>query len=258
MCGGKIFEIEIADARNWKKCVDALVNLVKEGAFEIDKEGIKLRAIDPSQIAMVIFSMDKSEFSKFNVDQKTRVGMNMESLAKTLGRIRGKEKMLMKFDGKGRLNVVFSGDKNKRSFSLPTIEVAPGPSKDLQIDYTATVKMKSGIFKEILKDASLVSPHVLLVADENKFRVEANGDNGDVQLDYDKGDVTVEIKRTTSAVFSQEYLDDIVRGCDDDGELILNLGAPNADDKRPKPLRVQYSFGNATFTYYLAPRIEND
>jgi proliferating cell nuclear antigen len=258
LSGGRIFEIEIADARVWKKCVDALVNLVKEGAFEIDKEGITLRAIDPSQIAMVIFSMGKNEFSKYQVDQKTRLGVNMETLAKTIGRVRGKEKMSMKFDGKGRLNITFSGDKNKRSFNIPTIDVAPGPSKDLQIDYTATIKIKGGVFKDILKDAALVSPHVLLVADENKFRVEAEGDGGDVQLDYDQGEVDVHIKRTTSAVFSQEYLDDIAKGCDDDAELTLDLGAPNADDKRPKPLRVQYAFGNASFTYYLAPRIETD
>jgi len=207
---------------------------------------------------MVIFSMDKNEFSKYQVDQKTRLGINMENLARTLGRIRGKEKMLMKFDGKGRLHVLFSGDKNKRSFSLPTIDVAPGPSKDLQIDYTATIKIKGGTFKEILKDVALVSPHVLLVADENRFRVEANGDGGEVQIDYDKGEVQVELKRTTSAVFSQEYLDDIVKGCDDDTEVTINLGAPSPSDKRPKPLRVQYAFGNASFTYYLAPRIETD
>ncbi|MFH1470714.1 MAG: DNA polymerase sliding clamp, partial [Candidatus Micrarchaeota archaeon] len=48
-----MFEIQIDDARVWKNCIDAIVNLIEEGTLEIDTDGIRLRAMDPSQIAMV-------------------------------------------------------------------------------------------------------------------------------------------------------------------------------------------------------------
>lgn len=250
-------EVRIEDTKNWKKCIDALVNLVKEGALEFDTDGLKLQAMDPSQIAMVNFKMGKEEFSKYDVDSKQKVGINLENLSKILSRVRGKEKLTMKLNN-GRFEMIFDGDKSKRSFRIPLIDAVPGPSKDLKIDYTATVKMKGGLFKEILKDVALVSPHVLLVADAGRFRVEANGDGGDLEMEYQQGEAELDVKRTTSAIFSQEYLDDIVRGCEDDGELMINLGAPTPEDRRPKPLCVKYSIGNAKLTYYLAPRIETD
>jgi len=255
--GDCIFEIILDDAKVWKKCVDAIVNLVKEGAFEVDKDGVKLMAMDPSQISMLVFTMPKSAFSKYEVGEKAKIGLNMESFSKVMGRMRTKEKMILKYDGKGKLDAGFVAEKNKREFKLPLIDVAPGPSKALQIDYTATVKMKGTVMKELLKDAALVSPHVLLVADEGRFKVEATGDSADVDLEC-QGDVEVQLKKTTSAVFSREYLDDITRGCDDDGELTLHLGAPTQTDPRPKPMKVEYKLGDAAFTYFLAPRIETD
>jgi proliferating cell nuclear antigen len=254
-----MFEICVNDAKKWKQCIDAIMNLVKEGAFEIDEHGIKLRAMDPSQIAMIIFTMNKDSFSKFDVKEKTKLGINIETFSKFLSRVSSKEKMILKQDG-GMLNINLEGEKTKRNFKLPLIDVASGPAKELKIDYTSKIKIKGGAFKETMKDAALVSPHVLLMADDNKFKIEATGEGGEVIDEYSKGDelLDVTVKRTTSAVFSREYLDDIIAGCADDEELIINLGAPTAEDPRPKPLCVEYKIGDANLTFYLAPRIETE
>lgn len=254
-----MFEICVDDVRKWKQSIDAIMNLVKEGGFEIDDNGIRLRAMDPSQIAMVIFTMKKDNFSKFEAKEKTKMGVNIETFSKFLSRVSAKEKMTLKQDG-GMLNIVLEGGKTRRSFKLPLIDVASGPAKELKIDYTAKIRIKGGAFKETMKDAALVSPHVLLVADDGKFRIEATGEGGEIIDEYSKGDELIEItsKKTTSAVFSQEYLDDIIAGCDDDGEISINLGAPTAEDPRPKPLCVEYKIGNAELVFYLAPRIETE
>lgn len=255
-----MFEVVIEDVRSWKKCVDAIMNLVKEGSFEFDSDGVRLKAMDPSQIAMILFSMGKDAFPKYEIDAKTRMGVNIENLSKIIGRARAGDKMVMKMDS-GRLDVSFIGNGSRREFKIPIIEVPAGPAKELKINYSATVKMKGGVFKEMLHDAMIVGPHVLLAADVDNFKVEASGDTGDVNSEYKTGgkeEIQLEVQRTTSAVFSQEYLDDIIRGCDNDEDVILNLGAPTPEDPRPKPLCVQYRLGNGAFTYYLAPRIETD
>lgn len=255
-----MFEIVIDDVKAWKKCIDAIMNLVKEGSFELDAEGIKLKAMDPSQIAMILFSMGKDSFQKYEVGAKTKMGINVENFSKVLGRARAGDKMTMKMDS-GRLDISFVGNGSRRDFKMPIIDVPAGPAKELKINYTAIIKMKGGVLKEILHDAMIIGPHVLLAADEDKFKVEASGDTGDVSMVYEKGgseEIDVSTQRTTSAVFSQEYLDDIVKGCDSEEEVTLNLGAPTPEDPRPKPLCVQYKLGNGEFCYYLAPRIETD
>jgi len=39
-----VFELKIDDARYWKSCVDAIGSLIDEGAFNISKEGVSLKA----------------------------------------------------------------------------------------------------------------------------------------------------------------------------------------------------------------------
>jgi proliferating cell nuclear antigen len=255
-----MFEITVEDIKSWKKCVDAILNLVKEGSFEFDNEGIKLKAMDPSQIAMVLFSMNKNAFSKYEIDAKTKVGINIENFSKILSRARAGDKMVMRMDG-GRFNVSFIGNNSRREFRIPTIDVPSGPAKELKINYSAIVKMKGGTLKEMLHDAMIVGPHVLLAADVDSFKVEASSDMGDVSSEYKRGsdsEINLDVNRTTSAIFSQEYLNDIILGCDNEEEIILNLGAPTPEDPRPKPLCVKYNIGAGEFCYYLAPRIESD
>jgi DNA polymerase III sliding clamp (beta) subunit (PCNA family) len=58
-----MFKFSIDDARRFKDATDAIVNLIDEGQLEVGKEGLFLRAMDPSQIAMLVFSMPASTFS---------------------------------------------------------------------------------------------------------------------------------------------------------------------------------------------------
>jgi len=237
--------------------MDAIVNLIKEGSFEFDKDGVKLIAMDPSQISMLVFNLPSSAFSKYDISEKAKLGINVEEFSKIMGRMRAKERMILKYDGSNKLDVIFIAEKNRRSFKIPIIDVTPGPSKALQIEYNTYVKMKGGVFKDILKDVALISPHVLLVADVNRFKVEATGDNSGVEIDY-QGDVEVKSDSVVHGLFSRDYLDDIIKGADDDGEVTIYLGAPTQTDRRPKPLKVEYMVGPASFTYFLAPRIETD
>ena len=237
--------------------MDAIVNLIKEGSFEFDTDGVKLIAMDPSQISMLVFNLPSSAFSKYEISEKAKLGINVEEFSKIMGRMRAKEKMILKYDGSNKLDVTFIAEKNRRSFKIPIIDVTPGPSKALQIEYNTYVKMKSALFKDILKDVALISPHVLLVADVNRFKVEATGDNSGVEIDY-QGDVEVKSDTVVHGLFSRDYLDDITKGAEDDGDITIYLGAPGQTDRRPQPLKVEYKVGPASFVYFLAPRIETD
>ena len=51
-----MFELSLDSAKTFKDCIDAIATLIDEGHFEIGADGMKLRAMDPSQVAMVDFS----------------------------------------------------------------------------------------------------------------------------------------------------------------------------------------------------------
>jgi proliferating cell nuclear antigen len=246
-------ELVLEDAKFFKSCMDAIVNLVDEGSFEVSKSGLHLRTMDPSQIAMVDFTMAGDAFKKLSVDGPATLGINLIDLSKILSRARPSEKLSLVLDEKeaNKLSLEFLG-ANKRTFKLPLLDLAVSSPKEPKIPFDAHVKMRGGAFKELLKDASLLSSHVSLEITSDKLFLEAHGDSGDLKAETEKGSSDiVELKSGAKAraMFPFEYLDDMTRACPDDETLSIEL-------KSDAPLRLAYSIGGAKLAYYLAPRVE--
>src|SRR5689334_21878258 len=108
-----MFELKIDNAKYWRDCVEAIVNLVDEGSFNITNEGIKLKAMDPSGISMVSFFMPSKSFGKFTVDKDASVGLNLDNLSKVLSRTRDNEALSIK-ENEGKLSLEFIGANSRR------------------------------------------------------------------------------------------------------------------------------------------------
>ncbi len=246
-----MFEITVDDAKFWKNCIDAIANLVDEGTFEVKDDGIHLKAMDPSQIAMVVFTVPKSSFSAYSIKADGKVSLNIDSLAKILARARGSEKLSMRAE-ENKLELEFFNENNKRSFKVPLIDIPAGHQKEPKIEHDAKVVLKAGAFKEILRDAALLSSHLTIEVNKDNFVVDVHGDSADLFSENAKAGETVqelEAKQKARATFPLQYLEDMSKACPDDGALTLHL-------KTNAPLKIEYSIADAKLTYYLAPRIE--
>jgi len=239
-----MFEVSVEDAKFWKNCIDAIVNLIDEGVLEAKADGIALRAMDPSQIAMVSFFVPRKSFVDYKTEGTEKIGLNFDNLSKFLARAREKEKLTMVLED-NKLGMEFSGE-GKRSFKIPLLDLSTGPQKEPKIEYDATVKVNAGQFKEILRDATLVSSHLTLEVSEAGFFIDAKGDSADLN---EKAAAELAVKKPARATFPLQFLDDIARACPNDAQITLHL-------KTNAPVKVEYAIGDAALTYYLAPRIE--
>ncbi len=245
-------ELVVEDAKFFKSCIDAIVNLVDEGTFEISGDGMKLRTMDPSQIAMIDFVLPKDAFAKLETDGKTSLCVNLVDLSKILARTRGEESLSIKLDEReSRLLLEFKGE-SKRHFKLPLLETSASLPREPKIAFDAVAKLKGGAFKAMLHDAGLLSSHVILQADDEEFVVEAHGDSGDLRIETMKGSnslADLKVSAKARAMFPFEYLDDITRACPEDATVEVYL-------KSEAPVKAVYEIGKAKLAYYLAPRIE--
>ncbi len=248
-----MFRIEIEDLKGFRNAIEALKNLIDEGKFTINEEGLKLHALDPSQIAMVIFKMPYSAFSSFSVDGTQSVGLNLENFSKILAR--GKGNKLVLYDDANKLVVEFIGNKSKKSFKLPMIDVGPGIEREPSVEHDAEVVMKAGLLKDAVKDISLVGSHITFEVRGDSLKVMASGDNAEAELEFepgeDEGVHSINATSTARATFPVSYLEDIVKGAEDASELKIYL-------KTNAPIKVVYDVSDANFVYYLAPRIDLD
>ncbi|MDO8339439.1 MAG: proliferating cell nuclear antigen (pcna) [Candidatus Burarchaeum sp.] len=247
------FEIGVDDVKFLRGCMDAIVNLVEEGALEIGADAISVKAMDPSQIAMVVFSAPKDAFSNYKVSGTTKLGVNFADLSKILGRARAKDKLVIT-QQENKLVLEFAGAGAKRHFSLPLLESSAAVQREPRVEHDASVKMRGSEFKEMLRDVALVSSHLTLHAKGKEFSMNAKGDSAEmdsVSEKGEKGDFEVSAKGEARATFPLQYLDDITKACPDDSQLMLSL-------RTNAPLKLSYGIGKASVIYYLAPRIESE
>ncbi len=243
-----MFDIKIEDARYWKNCVESIVNLVDEGSFNISKEGISLKAMDPSGISMISFFMPSKVFSKFDVEKQASIGLNLENLAKILSSSRNNEQLVMK-DSNNKLMIEFIGENSRRRYRLPMIDVKKEAEKEPKIEFESQIEVKSDPFKEVLKDATSLSSYVGFKAEKDAFKIIAKGDAGELEEEHAGNTDFIKklsVSKAATAMFNLEYLDRIVRACPSGNTIQLSL-------KSEEPIRVDYKIGEATVAYYLAP-----
>jgi len=247
-----MFDIKIDDARYWKNCVDSIVNIVDEGAFSIAKEGISLRAMDPSAISMISFFIPNKAFSKYDVEKQATVGLNLGNLSKILASARAGEQLLMK-DSANKFHLEFIGEHSRRRYRLPMLDVSREVGNEPKVEFESHVEVKSDSFREILNDANLISTIVGFKAEKESFMIMAKGDAGELEEEHmNAKDIVkkMEITKASSASFNLEYLERIVKACPSNSSVELAL-------KTDEPIRVNYKIGDATVTYYLAPYMES-
>ncbi len=248
-----MFSFLVENAKDWKVAIDAIVNLIDEGQFEITPEGIYLRAMDPSQIAMVSFTMPKAAFVQFDAKASSKVGLNFTNLSKILARTRDGEQLGITAED-NKVALKFSSNGKKRTFKVPMIDLAGGASREPNIAHDAIVKIVAGDLKDLLKDAALVSSHVTLEANQGGFFVDVKGDSSELKAESEKtpeSTIQIEVKAPSRATFPLKYLEDITKACPDAAVLTINL-------KSNAPVKIEYEVAQAKVVYYLAPRIDTD
>ncbi|MDE1856398.1 MAG: proliferating cell nuclear antigen (pcna) [Candidatus Micrarchaeota archaeon] len=247
-----MFELKIDNAKYWRDCVEAIVNLVDEGSFNISKDGITLKAMDPSGISMVSFNMPAKAFGKFTVEKNAVIGLNLDNLSKVLSRTRDNEALLMK-ESEGKITLEFVGPSAKRRYKLPLIDVRKNVEKEPNVDFDVSVEVLGEPLKDIIKDASLISTYISFRAAKDQMMISARGDSGELEESHEvDGNVVKKLsaKANADAVFNLEYLENMIKSCPMGNQINVWL-------KSNEPLKLSYNIGDAQITYFLAPYMES-
>lgn len=240
------------DASSIKASIEGITSIVEEGIFEINKQGLYLKAIDPSLISMVLFSMPRECFSDFNIPEERKIGLNIIQLSEVLGRGNKDEKVEFEINN-AQLTIRFLKEKKKRTFQIPILDIEEGVQKEPLIEYKSFVKINATGFKEILKDVKLISSHVKFSITPASFLAEVAGERGSMRAEFGKESKEIlELKSEDNAVstYPLQYLEDITKASPGSEPLCIFI-------KTDKPLKLEYKIGGAEVRYYLAPRTES-
>lgn len=244
------------NTRDFKKVINATSNLVDEICFEVDENGIKASAMDPSHVALVSMEMPKDVFEEYEGDIQD-IGIDLEALKKIIARGRGDEKLILDLDvEKNKLNITFKSNVT-RKFSIALYDVSSSNLKVPDIEYPNSVSIKAGAFVEALKDAELVNDHITLKIDENKFVIYSKGDLNqsetvfDNSIDDDESALAdFNMGEASRSTFNLAYLKDLTKSTAAEDLLKIYLGSD-------MPVKIEYEVSGSKLVFLLAPRIES-
>jgi proliferating cell nuclear antigen len=249
-----LFDVKMTDAKFLKDMMGAISILIDEATFNLTSDGIKLRAMDPSRVAMVDFEWPKTVFDEYKCSETTKMCINISEMLKLLKRTGKDESVELTLDEKtGRLKIIIKG-KYTRTFNMPTLEAMEEEVPTPKVAFNVKAKTTTEGLREAIEDASLVSDHVKIEADNEKIVMNATGDLMGATIELKKGSdalLDLETKEPSKATFSLSYLSEIVKAAvttSDVASLEFSTDMPiKLDFKQPK---------EGKLTYYLAPRIE--
>jgi len=248
-----LFKATVGDARVWRNMLAAISTLIEEADVSATPDGIKLRSMDPSHVAMVDFEWNKSAFQEYTCLQPTKIRLNVTDIVKKL-RGAGQEPLEMAYDETTRkLNMVLKG-KWKTTFTLPTLDPGDEEVPTPKIAFNTKIKMISSSFKDIIDQIQTVSDNVKFETTAEKFTAEAITELSGAKIELEKGSdvlLELEVKEPCKATFNLNYLTEISKAGSSAAELVTLEFSTNM------PVKLEYEMPQqGKLLYYLAPRIE--
>jgi len=230
--------------------------LVDEATFKLDPEGMKLRAMDPSRVAMVDFEWPKTVFEEYMCTEPTKMCINISELLKLLKRAGKDEVVELSLDEKtSRLQLKITG-KYARNFTMPTLEASEEEVPTPKLTFNVKAKTTTQGLSQAIEDAQLVSDHVRIEADAEKIVFNAAGDLMGATITLPKGSDTLldlEIKEPAKSTFSLSYLSEIIKTASATSDIAT------MEFSTDMPIKIDFQqTKEGKLTFYLAPRIETE
>ena len=251
-----MFRLKMASAKEFRNVLAAIGTLIDEGTFLIDAEGVKLRAMDPSRIAMVDFMWGRSVFDEFEAPEEgTKICVNVDELEKLLKKATKGESVELSLDpSTGRLKLVIRG-RYVKSFTVPRLEVpeeeVPG---ELKIPFDVRITLDSDELKRAITDVSLVGDFVRFSADGEKLTLTAESDVSSATVEFPRtceAVIDFEVKEASTATFDTGMLQKMVKAGSALADVVTLEFATN------KPIKLDFRLPyEGKLIFYLAPRVE--
>ena len=247
-------KLTLAEPKYLKDSISIISDLVNEARFKINKDAIELVAMDPANVAMVIFKLFSSSFTEYDVDKEVEIGINLSNLKQILRRASPNDMLTLELDSENKLKIALKG-VSSRTFSLPIIELEEKEQKIPDLKFPITITTSPGILNEAVEDADIVADSVSFVGQKDKFSIQAEGDLSQAKIDIKESDstkITAENQDSVKAKYSIEYLKKMVNS----GKLSEELKIQFSKDY---PLKLEYkTVDKVMLSFILAPRVEND
>ncbi|MFB6245281.1 MAG: proliferating cell nuclear antigen (pcna) [Candidatus Nanohaloarchaea archaeon] len=250
-----MFKAELEEVGLIKDSMKTISDLISEGLFQLKDDGIHLIAADPAMVGLVDFQLEKEVFEDYELDEETKVGLNLENFYSILRRANSDDTITFELDeDESKFHITMEG-MSTRNFSLPILNLSEDdiPSTD-QLDFSVEAELETSVLEGAIKDAMVVSDSVTISADSDTINIVSEGDQSNVDFEISgDSDGVIELEGSEAkSMFSLDYLNKMIGAKSLSDTVTLKLG-------EDFPMRLEFVVPDkADLSFVLAPRIEED
>jgi len=245
----------LAEPKLLKDSIGIISDLVSDVKIKFDPDKLEIVAMDPANVAMIIFKLLSSSFVEYDVGDGESIAVNLDSLKQILGRAKPSDSIIFEVDEeKNRLKIQFKGE-NTKNFSLALLETQERDQKVPGLDFPGFIELNTSIFNDVIDDMDIISDSIILSLEDNGLVIESVGNTSDAKAHIkplEEGRIKINSRDIIKSKYSIEYLKKIAKG----GKLANLVSLEFGNDY---PLKVDYKIKDKLqLTTILAPRVSND
>ncbi len=247
-------KLVLAEPKYFKDSISIISDLVSEAKFKVTTDGLELVAMDPANVAMVIFKLLSSSFTECKVKGKEELAVNLNNLKQILRRSKNDDVVTLETTEDSKLTIEFKSNTT-RSFSIPTLELEDKEQKVPELTFPLSVVMDSGILSDSIDDVSVVSESVTFLGEKKTLSIKAEGDLSKAFIEINADENTV-IKATGDAKYKAKYSLEYLKKMTAAGKMADQVTLQFNNDY---PLKLEYKVTDRLLmSFILAPRVDND
>lgn len=233
------------------KIVETLAVVVEDARFDFGEDGLHVRVVDPSHVAMIKLDIDAAAFDTWEVDE-TKLGLEMRKLKELVSLGSAGDLVEMAYNTDSGVLTINLGkiDRNIRPLDNSTLTPPQVPSLDLP----CKVSLGGAEFAQALKAARQVGDLVNFSISPDSFTVHVQGSTDSVTVSFSQDELqSIECAAPARSQYSLTYLVPMTK-------IFGALETVSIGFGENYPLSMNFTFqdGAAEVQYFLAPRVEND
>ena len=245
-------KLVLAEPKLFKESMATISSLVNEVTIRADKNMLEIVAMDPANVAMIVYKLLGSVFLEYDVSKEIEIAVNLDNLKQVLRRAKPSDTLTMELL-ESKLKITLKSNST-RVFTLSLINMQEERQKVPELEFKCRIEMPSILFDEAIDDMDVVSDSVAFDVENNTFNIQAAGNISTAKVSFNNSDIIkIDCKEDIiRSRYSIEYLKKIIKGSKLSDAMSLMLS-------NDYPLKVEYKIvDKLSLATILAPRVSND
>src|SRR3989338_29736 len=203
--------LTLAEPKYLKDSISIISELVNETRIKVTAEGIELIAMDPANVAMVVFKLFPSAFAEYQLEAPADIAINLANFKQILRRANPTDILTLELS-ENKLKITLKSSST-RTFNLPIIDIEEKEQKVPDLKFPISVQIASSVLNEAVQDADTVAESVSFSAEPGVFRLSAEGDLNSAAIEIKEDETTkIEAAQPAKSKYSVEYLKKMIEG----------------------------------------------